>query len=85
MDENIIIACKKNQREAQRLVYEQMATKLYYTCKRYLKKEEEIEEVLADTFYIIFTKILIRKNGDFYFFVLCFCVTINKTKFDIGV
>jgi RNA polymerase sigma factor (sigma-70 family) len=57
MDEKIIIACKKQQREAQRLVYEQMASKLYYTCKRYLKKEEEIEEVLADTFYIIFTKI----------------------------
>ncbi|MGL2966732.1 RNA polymerase sigma factor [Flavobacterium sp. XGLA_31] len=34
-----------------------MAPKLYRTCKRYLKKEEEIEEVLADAFYTIFTKI----------------------------
>jgi RNA polymerase sigma factor (sigma-70 family) len=45
------------QREAQRQVYEYMSPKLYYTCKRYLKKEEEIEEVLADAFYTIFTKI----------------------------
>lgn len=43
-------------RDAQRMVYEVMAPKLYRTCKRYLKKEEEIEEVLADAFYTIFTK-----------------------------
>jgi RNA polymerase sigma factor (sigma-70 family) len=44
-------------RDAQRQVYEDMAPKLYRTCKRYLKKEEEIEEVLADAFYTIFTKL----------------------------
>ena len=56
IDEKIIQACKKMQRDAQRQVYELMAPKLYRTCKRYLKKEEEIEEVLADAFYTIFTK-----------------------------
>lgn len=44
-------------RDAQRQVYELMAPKLYRTCKRYLKKEEDIEEALADAFYRIFTKI----------------------------
>ena len=44
-------------RDAQRQVYEDMAPKLYHTCKRYLKKQEEIEEVLADAFYTIFTKL----------------------------
>lgn len=57
MDEKIIQACKKQRRDAQRQLYEYMAPKLYYLCKRYLKKEEEIEEVLADSFFIIFTKI----------------------------
>lgn len=56
INETLLLACKKMQREAQRQVYEYMSPKLYYTCKRYLKKEEEIEEVLADAFYIIFTK-----------------------------
>ena len=56
INENLILACKKMHRDAQREVYELMAPKLYRTCKRYLKKEEEIEEVLADTFYTIFTK-----------------------------
>jgi RNA polymerase sigma-70 factor (ECF subfamily) len=44
-------------RDAQRQVYDLMAPKLYYTCKRYLKSEEEIEEVVADAFYTIFTKL----------------------------
>lgn len=57
MDKKLIQACKKQQRDAQRKVYDYLAPKLYYLCKRYLKKEEEIEEVLADSFYIIFTKI----------------------------
>lgn len=57
IDEKIIQACKKQRRDAQRQLYKYMAPKLYYLCKRYLKKEEEIEEVLADSFFIIFTKI----------------------------
>lgn len=57
VDEKLITACKKMQRDAQRQVYETLAPKLYQTCKRYLKKEEEIEESLADAFYTIFTKI----------------------------
>jgi RNA polymerase sigma-70 factor (ECF subfamily) len=66
MDEKLIIGCKKMQRDAQRQVYEQLTNKLYYTCKRYLKKEEEIEEVLADAFYTIFTKInQLKENGAF--------------------
>lgn len=57
IDKKIIQACKKQRRDAQRQLYEYMSPKLYYLCKRYLKKEEEIEEVLADAFLIIFTKI----------------------------
>ncbi len=57
INENLIVACKKMQRDAQRQVYEQLSPKLYRTCKRYLKKEEEIEEALADAFYTIFTKL----------------------------
>ena len=57
INETLIAACKKMQRDAQREVYTYMSPKLYRTCKRYLKKEEEIEEVLADAFYAIFTKL----------------------------
>lgn len=54
------------QRDAQRQVYDAMAPKLYRTCKRYLKKEEDIEETLADAFYTIFTKLdQLKENGAF--------------------
>lgn len=66
IDEKLIQACKKMHRDAQRQVYEILAPKLYRTCKRYLKKEEEIEEVLADAFYTIFTKMdQLKENGAF--------------------
>lgn len=66
INELLISACKKMQRDAQRQVYEYMSPKLYRTCKRYLKNEEEIEEVLADAFYMIFTKIeQLKENGAF--------------------
>lgn len=45
------------QRNAQRQLYDHMAPKLYYTCKRYLRQEAEIEEILADAFYAILTKL----------------------------
>lgn len=44
-------------RTAQRQLYNYMAPKLYHTCKRYLKQEQDVEEALADTFYVIFTKL----------------------------
>ncbi len=56
-DEQLIQACQKKQRPAQRILYERMAPKLYHTCRRYLRNQHEIEEVLADSFYLILTKI----------------------------
>ncbi len=57
IDKKLIQQCRKMQPAAQKEIYALMAKKLHYTCKRYLKKEEDIEEVLADSFYLIFTKI----------------------------
>ncbi len=55
------------QRDAQKKVYQLLAPPLYNTCKRYLKNEEEIEEALADVFYIIFTKIdQLKENHAFF-------------------
>lgn len=57
IDEKLITACRKMHRDSQRQVYELMAPKLYHTCKRYLKSEEDIEEAIADAFFTIFTKL----------------------------
>ena len=62
--EKLIKACLKNKPKAQKQVYDLLADQLYWTCKRYLKHEEDIEEVLADSFYTIFTKLNQLKNID---------------------
>lgn len=66
MEKELLIECQRNDRNAQRKVYEKMAGKLYSVCKRYLKNDEDIEEVLADTFYIIFTKLNQLQNHDIF-------------------
>jgi RNA polymerase sigma factor (sigma-70 family) len=76
INENLISDCKKMHRDAQRKVYELMAPKLYRTCKRYLKKEEEVDEALADAFYSIFTKLnQLKENGAFESW--CRKITVN--------
>ncbi|MFL9833804.1 RNA polymerase sigma factor [Chryseobacterium terrae] len=66
MEKELLIECQRNNRNAQRKVYEKMAGKLYSVCKRYLKNDEDIEEVLADTFYKIFTKLNQLQNPDIF-------------------
>lgn len=64
------------QRDAQREVYESMGPKLYRTARRYLKKQEEIEDVLAESFVIIFTKIDQLKE-DYAFEAWARKITVN--------
>ncbi|MBB4804868.1 RNA polymerase sigma-70 factor (ECF subfamily) [Chryseobacterium defluvii] len=66
MERELLLECQRNDRKAQRKVYEKMAGKLYLVCKRYLKSDEDIEEVMADTFYKIFTKISQLENPDIF-------------------
>lgn len=66
MERELLIECQRNDRNAQRKVYEKMAGKLYSVCKRYLKNDEDIEEVLADSFYKIFTKLSQLHNPDIF-------------------
>lgn len=64
MERELLLECQRNSRNAQRKVYEKMAGRLYAVCRRYLKNDEDIEEVLADTFYKIFMKIGQLQNPD---------------------
>ncbi|MDQ0595143.1 RNA polymerase sigma factor (sigma-70 family) [Chryseobacterium ginsenosidimutans] len=66
MERELLMECQRNDRNAQRKVYEKMAGKLYSVCKRYLKNDEDIEEVLADSFYKIFTKMSQLQNPEIF-------------------
>ncbi|MNL22310.1 ECF RNA polymerase sigma factor SigR [compost metagenome] len=57
INESLINECKQGNRQAQRGLYDYLSPKLYSTCKRYLKQDADIEDVLAEVFVAIFTKI----------------------------
>lgn len=54
---DIITLCQKNDRKAQRELYESISPKLYASCLRYAPNEAEAQDILQDTFIIIFEKI----------------------------
>ncbi|MEN8817199.1 MAG: sigma-70 family RNA polymerase sigma factor [Nonlabens sp.] len=54
---DIITLCQKNDRKAQRELYETISPKLYGSCLRYAPNEAEAQDILQDTFIIIFDKI----------------------------
>lgn len=90
--EQLLLSCKANERSAQRQVYEHLSPRLYLVCKRYLKQDAEIEEVLADTFFTIFTKLhQLKEPGAFEGWArriainLCLAVLRRKTHFKVSL
>lgn len=58
MDESqLIIACKKQNRNAQKALYETYAPKMMGVCMRYCKNNETARDLLHDGFIQIFTQI----------------------------
>ena len=55
--EKLIKQCRRNDRKAQRELYDHLSSMLFYTCKRYLLNAHDIDDALAESFVIIFTKI----------------------------
>jgi RNA polymerase sigma factor (sigma-70 family) len=64
--EELIIACKKNNREAQNLLYQTYKDTLFLQSLKYTKNIEEAEDILHDAFVTIFTSIKkYRNEGSF--------------------
>lgn len=55
--ENIIKACIKGDRKAQKELYSVFADKMYVLCLRYTKDEDEAKDILQDGFIKVFTKL----------------------------
>lgn len=59
---NIIAKVKKQDRAAQRALYDKYSPLFYSICLRYLKNQQDAEDVLLESFYKIYTKIDQYKN-----------------------
>ncbi|MBK7407355.1 MAG: RNA polymerase sigma factor [Saprospirales bacterium] len=56
-DTELIQGCRKEDREAQKLLYERYAPRFFALCKRYVKTNEDAEDVLVEGFFKIMTRI----------------------------
>jgi len=56
-DEELIRACKSQDRVAQKLLYNRYASTLLGICRRYVRQAEDAEDVLLESFYKIFSNI----------------------------
>lgn len=56
-DSRLIIACKKQDRDAQRVLYERYAPTMMTVCLRYCRDEESARDLLHDGFIRVFTQI----------------------------
>ncbi|MEY5047303.1 MAG: hypothetical protein RLZZ175_662 [Bacteroidota bacterium] len=64
--DTIISACKRNDRKAQKAIYETYANRMLAICMRYVKSRQDAEDVLQEGFLKIFDQInTFRNEGSF--------------------
>ena len=54
---NIVDRCKRQDRKAQKALYEKYSPLFYAICMRYVKNRTEAEDLMVESFYKIFSKI----------------------------
>jgi len=65
-EQELIARCKSEDRKAQKILYEKFSHKMFGVCKRYLKVNEDAEDVLIEGFYKVFSKMdMYSGNGSF--------------------
>ncbi len=56
-EKELIDACRKQDRQAQQLLYERYSPRMFGVCKRYVKQREDAEDVLVNGFFKVLTNI----------------------------
>lgn len=62
MERKLIEACIKQDRSAQRKIYEKYSSRMFSICLRYSKDREAAKDILQDGFITVFSKIGSYKN-----------------------
>lgn len=56
-ESNIISACKRGDRSAQKWIYDRYSATMLGVCRRYIKSKEDAEDVMIEGFYKVLSKI----------------------------
>jgi RNA polymerase sigma factor (sigma-70 family) len=55
--QELIAACRKQDRKAQQMLYDQLSPKMFGVCRRYIKNHQDAEDVLIEGFFKVLTKL----------------------------
>lgn len=65
-EKDLIQACKRQERRAQKLLYDRYSPVMFGVCRRYVRHREDAEDVLVEAFFKVLTKIdQYRGKGSF--------------------
>jgi len=65
-EKEIIELCRKNDRRAQKVLFEKYSPKMFGVCKRYVKNREDAEDILIEGMYKVMANIKsFKSNGSF--------------------
>ncbi len=65
-EQELIVACKNQDRRAQKLLFDRYSPKMFGVCKRYIKNREDAEDVLVEGLFRALTKIdMFKSQGSF--------------------
>lgn len=56
-EKELIEACKRQERRAQKLLYDRYSPTMFGVCRRYVRHREDAEDVLVEAFFKVLTKI----------------------------
>lgn len=56
-EQQLIAACKKGKRKAQKLLYDRYSPQMYGVARRYVKVKEDAEDVLVSAFFKVMTNL----------------------------
>ena len=61
-EQQLISACRKEDIQAQKLLYERYSPKMFGVCRRYVRSKEDAEDVLVNAFFKVLTRLHQFKN-----------------------
>jgi len=79
VDVDLIDRCKANERYAQNELYRLMLPFLKAVCRRYIIKNEDVNDALQESFILIFKKIDLYDTSKGSFYSWAVRITINAT------
>lgn len=76
-EKELIQRCLEGNRQSQRVLYDHYSTRLFGVCRRYIRNDNDAEEILADAFYKIFTNLnKFEQKGSFEGWM--YRITVNE-------